>query len=254
MSVLDTAVDCDPPLLRTRVVKLFAHGDLWKSVGRSDGAHADVPGVRPRTGPKGTGVSDDAVVALRAGQVVLLPTDTVYGLAVDACRGAPARRLYRLKNRPETEPIALVAGEFDAILDAVPEARGRAAVAARALLPGPYTLVLPNPARRFRWLCATTPEAIGIRVPELPQEAQAVVEPLGFVAATSANLHGGTDPARVEDVPREILDGCGAVVDAGGLPGTPSTVVDLTGPEPVVLREGAVSAQDALDAATAALA
>ena len=199
-------------------------------------------------------MSDDAVAALRAGQVVLLPTDTVYGLAVDACRRAPARRLYRLKNRPETEPIALVAGDLDAILDAVPEARGRAAVAARALLPGPFTLVLPNPARRFRWLCGTMPEAIGIRVPELPQEAQAVVEPLGFVAATSANLHGGTDPARVEDVPREILDGCGAVVDAGGLPGTPSTVIDLTGPEPVVLREGAVSAQDALDAATAALA
>ena len=177
-----------------------------------------------------------------AGQVVLLPTDTVYGLAVDACREAPARRLYKLKNRPETMPVALLAGELDAILDAVPEARGRAAVAARALLPGPYTLVLPNPARRFRWLCGTTPEAIGIRVPDLPPEAQAVVDRLGFVAATSANLHGGADPARLEDVPRELLDGCGAVVDAGELPGTPSTVVDLTGPEPVVLREGAVSA------------
>lgn len=193
-------------------------------------------------------MSDDAVAALRAGQVVLLPTDTVYGLAVDACREAPARRLYRLKNRPETEPVALVAGDLDAILDAVPEARGRAAVAARALLPGPYTLVLPNPARRFRWLCGTTPRAIGIRVPELPQEAQAVVEPLGFVAATSANLHGGTDPARLEDVPREILDGCGAVVDAGELPGTPSTVIDVTGDEPVILREGAVPAAAALQA------
>jgi L-threonylcarbamoyladenylate synthase len=199
-------------------------------------------------------VSADAVAALKAGQIVLLPTDTVYGLAVDACRGTPARRLYRLKDRPHTMPIALVAAELDAILDAVPEARGRAAVAARALLPGPYTLVLPNPARRFHWLCGTKPEAIGVRVPDLPQESQPVVEALGFVAATSANLHGGPDPARVEDVPREILDGCGAVVDAGELPGTPSTVVDLTGPEPVVLREGAVSAEDALDAVSAALA
>jgi L-threonylcarbamoyladenylate synthase len=143
-------------------------------------------------------VSDDAVAALRAGQVVLLPTDTVYGLAVDACREAPARRLYRLKNRPEGMPIALLAADLDAILDAVPEARGRCAVAARALLPGPYTLVLPNPARRFGWLCGATPEAIGIRVPDLPQEAQAVVERLGFVAATSANLHGAADPARVD--------------------------------------------------------
>lgn len=199
-------------------------------------------------------MSDGAVAALRAGQVVLLPTDTVYGVAVDACREAPARRLYRLKGRPETMPIALLAADLDAVLDALPEARGRAAVAARALLPGPYTLVLQNPARRFRWLCGTTPEAIGIRVPDLPQEAQPVVERLGFVAATSANVHGGPDPARVEDVPREILDGCGAVIDAGPLPGTPSTVVDLTGPEPVVLREGAVGARDALDAVSAALA
>ena len=201
-------------------------------------------------------MSDEAVAALKAGQVVLLPTDTVYGVAVDACREAPVRRLYRLKERPEAMPIALLAADLDAILDAVPEARGRCAVAARALLPGPYTLVLPNPARRFRWLCGTTPEAVGIRVPDLPPEAKEVVERVGFVAATSANLHHhvGPDPARVEDVAREILDGCGAVVDAGELPGTPSTVVDLTGPEPVVLREGAVSAQDAIDAATAALA
>lgn len=201
-------------------------------------------------------MSDEAVAALKAGQVVLLPTDTVYGVAVDACREAPVRRLYRLKERPEAMPVALLAADLDAILDAVPEARGRCAVAARALLPGPYTLVLPNPARRFRWLCGTTPEAVGIRVPDLPPEAKEVVERVGFVAATSANLHDhvGPDPARVEDVAREILDGCGAIVDAGELPGTPSTVVDLTGPEPVVLREGAVSAQDALDAATAALA
>ena len=126
-------------------------------------------------------MSDDAVAALKAGQVVLLPTDTVYGVAVDACREAPARRLYRLKNRPETMPVALLAAELDAILDAVPEARGRAAVAARALLPGPYTLVLPNPARRFRWLCGTTPEAIGIRVPGVKQP---------YLSAFTSATHG----------------------------------------------------------------
>jgi L-threonylcarbamoyladenylate synthase len=120
---------------------------------------------------------------------------------------------------------------------------------ARALLPGPYTLIHPNPARRFRWLCGTTPEAIGVRIPELPPESKAVVGGAGVLAATSANLHGEPDPARLEDVPPEILHGCGAVVDAGELPGTPSTVVDLTGPEPVVLREGAVPAEEALAAA-----
>jgi len=66
------------------------------------------------------------------------------------------------------------------------------------------------------------------------------------VAATSSNLHGGADPRRVADVPRELLDAAGAVLDGGELPGTPSTVVDLTGPEPHVLREGAIPAAEAL--------
>ncbi len=199
-------------------------------------------------------MSDDAVAALRAGQLVVLPTDTVYGLCADGYREAPFRRLAALKGRPEGMPAALLAVDLDAILDAVPEARGVRAVAARALLPGPFTLVLPNPARRFRWLCGSRPETIGVRVPDLPAVSREVVERVGVVASTSANLHGGPDPARLEDVPRELLDGCGAFVDGGELPGTPSTVVDLTGPEAVVVREGAVSASEALARAGAAMA
>ena len=193
-------------------------------------------------------MSEEAVAAIRAGKPVVLPTDTVYGLCADAYREAPARRLARLKGRPEGMPIALIAAELDAILDAVPELRGRAAVVARALLPGPYTLVLPNPARRFRWLTGTRPETIGIRVPELPPQARSVVERVGAVAATSANAHGRPDPRRVDEIPDELRSACACVVDAGELPGTPSTVLDLTDREPRVLREGAVSAADALAA------
>jgi L-threonylcarbamoyladenylate synthase len=193
-----------------------------------------------------TVTSADAFTALRDGQCVILPTDTVYGLCVDAYHEAPVRRLLRLKKRPAEMPVALIASDFDVLLDAVPELRGRTAVAARALLPGPYTLVLPNPARRYRWLTGTRPETIGVRIPDLPSEAKAVLDRFGAVAATSANVHGGPDPARIEDVPEEILRAVGAVVDSGALPGTPSTVMDLTGPEPQVLREGAVSAPDAL--------
>ncbi|HVD10518.1 MAG TPA: L-threonylcarbamoyladenylate synthase, partial [Gaiellaceae bacterium] len=181
-------------------------------------------------------VVEEAVAAIQAGQVVVLPTDTVYGICADAYHEAPARRLARLKGRPETHPTALLAADFEMILDAVPELRGRVAVRARALLPGPYTLVLPNPARRFRWLCGTSPEAIGIRVPDLPSDARAVVDRVGAVAATSANRHGEPDPARIEDIPAEIRSQAAVVVDGGQLPGTPSTVLDLTGPEPAVLR------------------
>jgi len=191
---------------------------------------------------------EETVTALRAGLPVILPTDTVYGLCADAYREAPVRRLSRLKGRPDGMPLALLASDLDVILDAVPELRGRAAVLARALLPGPFTLILPNPGRRFRWLSGTDPESIGIRVPELPDESRAVLERVGALAATSANLHGGRDPARPGDIPEEIWSAAAALVDAGELPGTPSTVVDLRGPQPRVLREGAVPAAEALAA------
>ena len=192
------------------------------------------------------GEIEEAAAAIRAGKPVILPTDTVYGLCADAYREEPVRRLSRLKQRPEATPIALLGGELDAILDAVPELLGRSAVVTRALLPGPYTLVLPNPARRFRWLTGSRPDTIGIRVPDLPPETRAVLDQVGLVAATSANVHGGRDPRNVDEIPDEVRSRCAGVLDGGELPGIPSTVVDLTEREPQVLREGAVPAAEAV--------
>ena len=124
----------------------------------------------------------------------------------------------------------------------------------RALLPGPFTLILPNRAQRFRWLCGGTPEAIGIRIPELPAESRAVLARAGVVASTSANLHGAADPRRLSELAEEIRNSAGAIIDGGTLPGTPSTVVDLTGGDARVVREGAVPAAQALERAQAALA
>ena len=194
--------------------------------------------------------TDAAVSALRAGECVVLPTDTVYGLCADPYHEAPVRRLLRVKKRPPEMPVALVASDFEVILDAVPELRGRTAVMARALLPGAYTLILPNPARRYRWLTGMRSDTIGVRMPDLPVEAKDVLDRFGAVAATSANVHGGADPGSVEGIPDDVLTFVSAVVDAGPLPGAPSTVVDLTGPVPQILREGAVPAAEAL-AATA---
>jgi L-threonylcarbamoyladenylate synthase len=195
-----------------------------------------------------------AVEAIRAGKPVILPTDTVYGLCVTPYGAESVERLYRLKGRGPGRPTALLAADLDVLLERVPELHGRPATVARALLPGPYTLVLPNPARRFRWLAGATPEAIGVRVPELPEPAARVLADVGAVAATSANLAGGPDPRRLDEVPAALREGAGAVVDGGELPGTPSTVLDLTGEEPRVLREGAVPAGDALASVAAALA
>jgi L-threonylcarbamoyladenylate synthase len=186
---------------------------------------------------------NDVVAALRAGQPVVLPFDTVYGLAAEPHDESSTRRLYELKGRPARQPTALVASSVDGLLDHLPELD---TTLAWHLLPGPLTLVVPNPARRFPWLTGENPEALGVRVPQLIGTTRDVLDQLGAVVATSANLSGGPDPHRVEDVPEEIRAGAAAVVDGGELPGTPSTVVDLTGPEPRILREGAVSAADVL--------
>ena len=189
---------------------------------------------------------DQVVEALRAGKPVVLPMDTVYGLCAYPYRAEPAERLYSLKGRDAVQPIALVAADVDMLFECAPELRGRAATYARALFPGPLTLILSNPARRFRWLTGSRPETLGVRVPDVGGVTRAVLETIGAVAATSANISGGPDPRTLDAVPAEILDSAGAVVDGGELPGTPSTVLDLSGPEPVVVREGAVPAEEAL--------
>jgi L-threonylcarbamoyladenylate synthase len=163
-------------------------------------------------------LTEDPVAALRAGRAVILPTDTVYGLCA-----LPGHEnvLYELKGRDRSKPIALLAADTDALVAAVPSLDR---VALERYLPGPYTLVF---------------EAVGVRVPDLPPGAADVIREVGVVAATSANASGGQDPRRIEDIPEEIREACGAIVDVGELPGTPSTVIDLTGPEPRILRQGA---------------
>ena len=188
---------------------------------------------------------DAAVVALRTGGLAVVPTDTVYGLACDPDRTEALERIAALKGRTPDQPIALVAASLEILFDRVPEVPGPLRVLVSELLPGPFTLVLPNPAERYPWLAGRRADTIGVRVPALAGVAQALLEIVGAVAATSANLHGGADPRRVEDVPVEIVEAA-VVLEGGELPGTPSTVVDLTLPEPTVLREGAVPADEAL--------
>jgi L-threonylcarbamoyladenylate synthase len=191
-------------------------------------------------------VIDRTVDAIRAGLPVILPTDTVYGLCTTASFAEAVERLYRLKGRPGTQPTAILADDVEALFEAVPELRGEPQRIVRALLPGPYTLVLPNPAQRFPWLNGTRPDTIGVRVPEVAGDATAVLQRAGVVVATSANLPGGPEPRTLQDVPRELREAAAAEVDSGALRGISSTVIDFTSREPRVLREGAGSVEAAL--------
>jgi len=183
---------------------------------------------------------EHTVAALAAGELVVIPTDTVYGLACRPDSDVAVRALSALKRRSPGQAIALVAADARALVELLP------GLPVHLVLPGPFTLVVANPEQRLPWLGGERPDTIGVRVPDVGGLAAELLVRVGVVAATSANLHGAPDPRRVQDVPDEILAGVAAVLDAGELPGMPSTVLDLTGPEPRVLREGAVPAAEAL--------
>jgi L-threonylcarbamoyladenylate synthase len=180
--------------------------------------------------------------------VAVFPADTVYGLACEPDAPEAVERLYRLKGRPPAKPSAVMFFERELALAALPELGERTRAALRALLPDALTVLLPNPAARFPLACGSDPATLGLRVPELSGE----LEPLGDVRwpvlQSSANRAGGPDARRIEDVPEDIRRGVDLVLDAGELPGTPSTVVDLRSYEArgewSIVREGAVPAAD----------
>jgi len=184
--------------------------------------------------------------ALAAGGVVLFPSDTVYGLAADPASAAAVHRLYALKGRPPERPSAVMFFGLEPALEALSELGPRTIAALKALLPGPLTLVLPNPARRYPLACGPYPERLGLRVPRL----SGALEPLGAVGRavlqSSANRSGGVEARRLEDVDELVRAGVDLELDGGELRGTASTVVDLASYEEAghfeVLREGAVPA------------
>ena len=181
--------------------------------------------------------------ALLGDGVGLFPADTVYGLAADAESGAGMRRLYELKGRPERKPAAVMFFELDGALAALGELGPRTRAALERLLPGPVTLIVANPGRLYPLACGPAPERLGVRVPEVPEAMRAIKRP---VLQSSANPSGGPDPRRLEDVDPTIRAGVDAELDGGELPGTPSTVVDLSSYEDgayAILREGVLSAE-----------
>ena len=191
------------------------------------------------------------------GGVVVFPADTVYGLACDPQSQAAVARLYELKGRAPQKPAAVMFFTLGRALAALPELGPNTRALLGALLPGAVTVLIENPLHRFQLACATRgaggaplsrrPPLLGLRVPA-GTGLEAVAVP---VLQSSANLAGGSEARRLDQIPDAIRAGADLVLDGGTLPGTPSTIVDLCGYEDRgtwdVRREGAVPADRVAD-------
>jgi L-threonylcarbamoyladenylate synthase len=180
---------------------------------------------------------------IAVGGVALFPADTVYGLATEPDSREGVYRLYRLKGRRPERPAAVMFFSAELALAALPELPERVREGADRLLPGALTLLVPNPARRFPLACGPEPERLGLRVPLLEGSLAPLAAARWPVLQSSANPSGAGDARRLADVAEPIRAGVDVVLDGGELPGTPSTVVDLTRYEEgewSIAREGAV--------------
>jgi L-threonylcarbamoyladenylate synthase len=200
--------------------------------------------------PLGREDAERLQACIAGGGVAVFPTDTVYGLCCDPENENAVRRLYELKGRPAERPAAVMFFALESALRALPELAVAERAALQALLPGPVTLLLPNPAGRFVLACgpgAGGRDSLGLRVPLLPDRLVALGSVSAPVMQSSANISGEADPRRLADVPARLLDGADLVLDGGELAGTPSTVVDLRDfqarREWRIVREGAASQQ-----------
>lgn len=182
---------------------------------------------------------------IAVGGVALFPADTVYGLATEPDSKEGVHRLYRLKGRTPDRPAAVMFFRLELALAALPELGARTRAALERLLPGGLTLLVPNPTGRFPLASGPDPDGrLGLRVPRLEGQLAPLAGIDWPVLQSSANRSGAADARRVGDVDERIRAGVDLILDGGELPGTPSTVVDLSSYELggtfAIVREGAV--------------
>ena len=189
---------------------------------------------------------DRAVEVLRNGGVVAYPTDTLYGLAVDPRSAVAVAGLFALKGRDAASAIPLIAASVAQARTAA-EFSDLALKLAKSFWPGPLTIVLPASAVIRRELLGTG-STVALRVPAHPT-AQALAARHGFcITSTSANRSGEPAATTAEQVSNELMNVIDLVLDGGPSPGgAPSTIVDVTGDRPRLVRAGAIAWERVLE-------
>ncbi|MDQ1323882.1 MAG: L-threonylcarbamoyladenylate synthase [Chloroflexota bacterium] len=197
----------------------------------------------PRILPDGAAARAEAVELLRAGLIVAVPTDTVYGIAADLALPDAIERLFAAKRRPPEKAVAVLLADMaqaETLGNITPHAR----VLGERFWPGGLTLVLPvRPGAVLPRVLAAGAPTIGVRVPD-HDAPRAIARSLGPLPTTSANVSGEVDARDAQEIAARLGDAIALVIDGGPIHGGPaSTVVDCTWDLPVIRREGAIPAE-----------
>ncbi|MFF3617498.1 L-threonylcarbamoyladenylate synthase [Streptomyces sp. NPDC002580] len=187
---------------------------------------------------------DRAAGALRAGGLVALPTETVYGLGANAEDPVAVSRIFQVKGRPPTHPLIVHIAAADQLDDWVQEVPATARLLAEHFWPGPLTLVLRR-GHRVPLEATGGLETVAVRVPDHPVALALLSAFGGGITAPSANRFGSLSPTTADHVRAEFGDAVDVVLDGGSCQvGVESTIVDVTGETPSILRPGGVTRED----------
>ncbi|MBN1684653.1 MAG: threonylcarbamoyl-AMP synthase [Gammaproteobacteria bacterium] len=187
---------------------------------------------------------EQAVVLLRQGKVVAIPTETVYGLAADASNAKAVEKIFKIKGRPIGHPVIVHIADSSQLSQWAIDIPQDAYKLTKAFWPGPLTLILKK-ARFVPDIVTGSQDTVGIRCPSHPITQAILKEFGGGLAAPSANRFGRISPTSAQAVKEELGDNVDFIVDGGPCEvGVESTILDLTGKNPRLLRPGMISHQD----------
>lgn len=189
---------------------------------------------------------EKAIAALKAGELAVLPTETVYGIFADATNEAAVQKLYAVKGRPVEKALNMNVADYDTILKYSVHQPAYLEKLVQIFLPGPLTIILEASPEVPEWIHVGK-TTVGFRMPSIPA-TQEVIKALGVLVGPSANLTGSPSPRFYDDLTSAILYKAAVALQDDSVYGLDTTILDLSGEIPKILRQGAITAQELLDA------
>jgi L-threonylcarbamoyladenylate synthase len=186
-----------------------------------------------------------AISALKNGDIIIYPTDTLYGLGADIYNNDAVRKVFKIKKRPINNPLSVAVSDFSE-LEKIAFADVRTKQLVKQFLPGKLTLILKK-KKNVSNIVTSGFDKVAVRIPD-NKIALELLSSFGPITATSANIHGLKTPCIINDINMQFKENVATYLDNGKLEGQPSTIIDLTDIQIRIIRKGAIPEKDVLDA------